>query len=369
MKMSPRTARLSLHSLALWPLVLITGFAGSAARADALYTITDLGTLSGQSSSVATSINNAGQVVGISYNSSDGSFAESLSGTGQPPRFTQTGNGAESFLYSSGQMSQSNPTNGLAMSINDSSQVVGGAFTSINNLGQYVGGGYGGVINPNDNTTPQLVSGGVTTPLQFTPYAINSAGQIVGLTVVNAHGGTDFHPALYQNGQVTDLFSKVSSGEYVDSRAVAINEKGDILITLSSSDNPMHSYLYSASTGVATEIPSLAGSPGLLAAALNIKDQVVGNGFLYSDGTSQSLASLLPVSSGWSNLNATAINDSGQIVGQGTYDGQTVGFLMTPDSIETPEPGTLAIWGLIAAGAGGARAARRRTQKKRETTT
>jgi hypothetical protein len=34
-----------------------------------------------------------------------------------------------------------------------------------------------------------------------------------------------------------------------------------------------------------------------------------------------------------------------------------VAFLMTPDAIETPEPGTLAIWGLIAAGAAGRTAA------------
>ena len=38
-------------------------------------------------------------------------------------------------------------------------------------------------------------------------------------------------------------------------------------------------------------------------------------------------------------------------VGQGTYDGQQVAFLMTPDA-ETPEPGALAIWGLTAACAG-----------------
>jgi hypothetical protein len=253
-------------------------------------------------------------------------------------------------------MTQISPTGGLAMSINDSGQVVGGPFTSINNAGQYVGGGYGGIINPNDNTAPQLVSGGVSTPLTFTPYAINGAGQVVGVTVVDAHGGTDFHPALYKNGQVTDLFSKVASGDYYDSRAVAINAKGDIVITVSPPDNSMHSYLYNASTGVATQINPPAGSSGVLAAALNNSDQVVGNGFLYSNGTTQTLASLLASNSGWSNLNATAINDEGQIVGQGTYNGQLEAFEITPNAI--PEPGTIVIWGLIAAIAA-ARVARR----------
>jgi uncharacterized membrane protein len=342
----------------------ITCLAVPAVRADALYTITDLGTLSGQSSSVATSINNLGRVVGISYNSSDGSFADSVSGTAQPPRFTQTGNGAQSFLYSGGQTSPINPTGGLAMSINDSGQVVGGPFTSINNAGQYVGGGFAGVINPNDSTAAQLVSGGSSTTLQFTPYAINDAGQIVGLTVVDAHGGTDFHPVLYENGQVTDLFSKVGSGEFVDGRAVAINTNGDVLITVQPMGGTEQSYIYHTSTGTVTDLTALPGGSGMIAAALNSSDQAVGNGFLYSNGSMRSLLGLLPVSSGWSNLNATGINDAGQIVGQGTFDGQQVAFLMTPDAIEAPEPGTLAMWGLITAVAAG-RMATRSAPKKR----
>jgi probable HAF family extracellular repeat protein len=99
-----------------------------------------------------------------------------------------------------------------------------------------------------------------------------------------------------------------------------------------------------------TNITALPGGSGLLSAALNNKEQVVGNGFLYSNGTIQTLLSLIPAGSGWSNLNATGINDAGQIVGQGTYDGQQVAFMMTPDAV--PEPGTLAIWGLIASCAG-----------------
>ena len=353
--MTPRTTRLSRHSLAVWTFALLAGLSQTSAKADPIYTITDLGTLSGQSSSVATSINNQGQVVGISYNSSDGYFTAVYPASGSPPRFTQTGNGAESFLYNNGQTTQINPTGGLAMSINDSGQVVGGQYTSINGSGQYVGGQFAGIQNTASSysMTSVLVAGGAATTLPplFVPYSINNSGQVVGVLVVDAHGGADGHPAIYENAQLTDLFSKVGSGEYVDSRAVAINQNGDVLITLSPKGDSIHSYLYSASTGRATEIPSLAGSPALLAAALNINDQVVGNGFLYSNGTTQALASLLPVSSGWTSLDATAINDSGQIVGQGTYDGQQVAFLMTPDA-ETPEPGALAIWGLTAACAG-----------------
>jgi probable HAF family extracellular repeat protein len=82
----------------------------------------------------------------------------------------------------------------------------------------------------------------------------------------------------------------------------------------------------------------------MIAAPLNSTDQAVGNGFLYRNGSIQSLLGLLPAGSGWSNLNATAINDTGQIVGQRTCEGQQVAFLMTPSAV--PEPATFGIWGL-----------------------
>ena len=74
---------------------------------------------------------------------------------------------------------------------------------------------------------------------------------------------------------------------------MAINQNGDIVITLSALDNSVHSYLYSASTGLATEINPPAGSSGVLAAALNSKDQVVGKGYLYSNGITQAHGQLV----------------------------------------------------------------------------
>jgi len=65
------------------------------------------------------------------------------------------------------------------------------------------------------------------------------------------------------------------------------------------------------------------------------------------------------VSSGWSNLNATGINDAGQIVGQGLINGQEQAFLMTPIAEQVPEPGALAIWGIIATTAGARMVARK----------
>ena len=52
------------------------------------------------------------------------------------------------------------------MSINNSGQVVGGAYSSINDAGQYVGGA--GIRMPNNpDPNDQLISGGTTTTLPY----------------------------------------------------------------------------------------------------------------------------------------------------------------------------------------------------------
>ena len=230
------------------------------------------------------------------------------------------------------------------MSINDSGQVVGGQYSSINDSGQYVGGA--GVKIPNDSPNNQLVSGGTTTSLSyFTPYAINNAGVVAGQTYQASGVGVSY-PALYQNGVVTHLSMIPGAGQYgAESGAFAINQHGDALVTVWQ-NGTSQSYLYHASTGTATDLTALPGGSSFIAAALNNNGQAVGNGFIYTDGTVETLAGLLPASSGWSNLNATGVNDSGEIVGQGTYDGQQVAFMISP-GVETPEPGSVVIWGLV----------------------
>jgi probable HAF family extracellular repeat protein len=196
--------------------------------------------------------------------------------------------------------------------------------------------------------------------LPVAPYSINASGQIAGWIYIPNEGN---FPAVYQNGQSTDLISTLGivlakPGGYVDGSATAINAKGDMLITVWQSGAPIQSYYYSASSHAAFIMPTPTGGGSFVAAALNNNDQVVGGGYLYTDpahstvtslGTLTMLTSLLNANSGWTDLNATGINDLGQIVGQGTYNGQQVAFLMTPDAIETPEPAALVTWAALAA--------------------
>ena len=165
--------------------------------------------------------------------------------------------------------------------------------------------------------------------------------------LLSPHRGVRHSPCHISERTTNGFVFQGRQRTYYGSAATAINQNGDLLITVSPMGGTVQSYLYHANTGTVTDLTSLPGGSGMIAAALNNKDQAVGNGFLYNNGTIQALTSLIFSSSGWSSLNATGINDSGQIIGQGLVNGQEHAFLMTPEANETPEPGTLAIWGLI----------------------
>ncbi len=306
---------------------LVALIAGRPAQADPLYSITDLQPQSGYTSSLAVAINNQGQVAGMALGSS----------------------GWISFLDSNGQFSQIDPIGGGgARAINDSGQVAGGSLSSINDSGQTVSS------STYINSSGQAVSSQPTAVAPagaFVPYAINNAGEMAGLTLVPVAGSStdSLQPAIYENGQVINLVSQLGIGATIGGNAFAINQKGDVLLSVAL-DNvgaTVQWYLYHTSTGQATLLSVQEGQGAPL--ALNDKDQLVGGGTLWSNGTTQTLQSLLPQNSGWSNLQASGINDAGQIVGAGTYQGQTVAFLMTPDGIATPEPAAMTLWAGIAA--------------------
>lgn len=330
------------------------------------YRIVDLGTLTGTTSSVATSINNSGQIVGISYNASDGVYAPVLRAYGDPGRFLQKGDGARSFQSDGAAMSQISPTGGLAMAINDGGQVVGGPYTSINGSGQYVGSPLSGVrpywdqssenppvIGDGGRVPTVSVAGGVATDLPIIPYAVNDSGLIVGTKLYPPASSvspglpdrekafTGMYPVVLRDGQVTPLLFAPGTFPYVDHRAVDVNNRGDVLIV--THQQGIGFAVVNADTGA-----WLGGSPYgpgqmLAATAINDAGQVVGNGFLYDDSTIKKLTDLLTSPGGWSDLNATDINDAGWIVGQGTIDGEQHAFLMTP----VPEPATILTWAAL----------------------
>jgi hypothetical protein len=101
------------------------------------------------------------------------------------------------------------------------------------------------------------------------------------------------------------------------------------------------------------------------------------HGFIDSDGIMRNLNDLIPSNSGWTITNAVAINNLGQILawGAGSATGGNSGEILltpvnlaapgdpnSPSAIITPEPSSLALYGLMAVGLTVRCWARRRSQ-------
>jgi probable HAF family extracellular repeat protein len=344
--------------------VLAVLLLGGAAQAD--YVITDLGTFGGTISS-ATAINSLGQVVGDAwflgnvyshaYLYSNGvkqdlgtlaapglsniqSTALALNNSGQVvgnSNLTIAGP-VHAFLYSGGVMRDLGTLGGRdsnATGINAVGQVVGHAEYNPASLSMHAFLYSGGVMR-------DLGTLGGTNSIA---YGINNTGQVVGLSQLR--GDAAIHAFLYSNGIMQDLGTL---GGLV-SRAYAINNLGQIV---GDTDNGSQSHAFLYSDRVMHDLGTLGGSTST-ALALNDLGQVVGysttssdpnsnHAFLYSDGVLVDLNTLISPDSGWRLLGATGINDNGQIVGNGVINGQTHGFLLTPQApASVPEPGTLAL--------------------------
>ena len=276
----------------------------------------DLGTLSpSQSYSFANDINNTGQIVGSSQQSSSG-------GLSYP------------FIYGGGTMTELTGLGGNYY----------GSANGINNLGQVVG-----ISGRSDGVTHAfLYSAGTMTDLgsltgtggYSDAYAINDHTQVVGVST-NAEG---FDRAfLWQNGTMTDLGDLYAGSG--NAWAYSINNLGQIVGDSWQVSSSPQAVLWE--NGTVTDL-----GPGI-AAGINDSGVVVGENsggmFVWdsADGMLDVNDLLNSSGAGWTLLGCRGINDLGQIVGYGDNpSGLIHGVLLTP----TPEPSTLA---LLAAGATG----------------
>ncbi|MEH1918129.1 DUF3466 family protein [Nostoc sp.] len=336
--------------------------ASKSALAVSLYSVTDLGNLTGEAYSYATDINDSGEVA---INSLD-----------------------SSFFYSNGSLQKISPLPGdnvLAVSgINNLGQVVGNSISktdsdnnvfiysdgttqntglkgipyAINDSGEVVGGTNGGGIFPK-LTFPYgaafLYKNGTTTIINsnlnenYVAYGINNLSQVVGIF------GSSGRAFLSNNGIITNL-GTLPGDRY--SQANDINDSGQVVGSSGLTGvNDTQAFLYSSSTGLqdlGRLRPTDLFSTGL---GINNLGQVVGfsgtnnnffaadgNGlraFLYSDNTLYDLNDLIAPSSegGFTLTAASAINNNGQIVGRGAVNGELHAFLLTPiSSISVAEP-------------------------------
>ncbi len=344
-----RIVTCGMLSVVLFTAAVATGLAGStAAQASTqTYSITDLGTLGGFSTS-AYGINGNGQIVGKSLvkvkntysyhaflysagtmkdlgtlSSGDYSEARAINKYGDVAGFSNLCKGCypyHAFLYHNGHMTDLGTLGGgssNAYGINDFGEVVGDSYTASNQDHAF------------------LYSGGTMTDLgtlggnSSSASGINNSHQVVGATGVGA--------SLWSNGTITALGSL--GGGYSD--AYAINNIGQVVGDALPPTGPVHAFLWS--NGTMTDLGAFGDAS--VAEAINSSGVVVGtayvvnsNGtaawhaFIYSGGKLQDLNNLIPSGSGWLLTEATGINDTGQIVcnATNTTTGYTHAFLLNP---------------------------------------
>ena len=266
----------ALCGLLMWGAVLLVA---TPVRADLVefYTLTALGNLGGMSggtTSVAYSINNARHVVGWSY-------------APAPEASNDSGIAQRAFLYSNGAMTNLLGTLGgvesQAYGINDTGQVVG-----ISDQGTT--GSTGTQVSP-----VFLYSNGIMTDLGILggpnsiTFDINDAGQAVGRADLAAQL---YHAFLYRNGTMIDLGTL--GGTINEARG--INSTGQVV-----------GWSYNDGDGAY-------------------------NTFVYRHGSLSNLNDLLDGSEkGWTLEEAKAVNDNGQIVALGVNPlGLQEAFLLTP---------------------------------------
>lgn len=325
---------------------------GSEALAAFQYTFTDLGTLGGQQS-VATGINNVGQVTG---------YSDLARGYNQ------------AFLWTDGVMSDLGVGDAsYAYGINDRGQVVGFGccatiFAYTGDTVMHLGGGYAFDVNNSWQIVGQaaaadtnghafLYSNGSKTDLGTLPgglgscaHSINDSGQIAGWAATDGYGTV--HAFLYSGGVMTDLGTLPGGAE---SSAYGINESGQIVGGAYAACGDSHAFIYS--DGLMTDLGTLPGGAHSRAWGISVIGEVVGYSYLAADSISHAalwrsgaiidLNSVADVAPGWTLGNAFAINDRGQIVGSGRDPlGEARAFLLTP----VPEPGDTDNDGLVGVG-------------------
>ena len=358
---------------------MLIGAAVAAPAAATQYTITDLGTFSGNGSSEAYGLNDAGVVVG-----------HSLTSTGD----------VHGFAWYNGLMVDTGPAGlqSINRAINNSNVIVGDS----NPFSVYV---YSGYVQAGCCTTYLPTLGGAT----VVPNAINDYNDIVGssgysptsnvteaflysggrMTGLGTLGGTSsealgvnnsdqivgdadlpdgsYHAFIDFGGVMRDLGALQNNGTSV---AWAINSAGVVTGVSSVTASSVHAFLWSASGGM-VDIGSLGGA-GSGGEAINDAGEVVGSSttstgdlhaFIYDHGVMTDLNTEIASGSGWSLTEARGINASGQIVGRGEINNVRHAFLLNPIATvppsAVPEPATWAMM-LVGFGLAGSAVRRRR---------
>jgi probable HAF family extracellular repeat protein len=323
--------------------LLLAGYATPVqASVAARYTIIDLGSLGTGDLSVATAVNNAGQVVGYS---------------------NPTPSSTHAFRWTGGVLADlgTNPGGGYsrANAINDAGQVAGTADRTDGGFGYPVRWSAGGAITDLGGPVANALGAG---------NGIDPAGQVVGgqrpndsegnplgtlyrvdgtrvdlgpnlgaANGINAVGQVVGPPAyIWRNGSVTFLPGFPGTG---GATATAISISGQIVGSAGAGTSEL---AVRWQNGTPVNLGTIDGITRNQATAVNAAGQIVGTAdpqcvpcpapraWLWQAGTITALDTLIPAGSGWTLQQANGINDRGQIVGAGLHNGHLRAYLLTP---------------------------------------
>ncbi len=271
-------------------ITLLAVVAAVAHSARPAWVATDLGALGGRSS-VATGINERGEIIGTSR--------------------TATGT-THGFVWAKGRMTDLGTLPGWADSapvgINDHGQVVG--WSSNETGGTWIGSKARAFLWQNGRMTDL---GTVRGYRYAWPSAVNDRGQVVGQSA-GAHDHKSLLRAfLWQRGTMTDLGTCIWHGEV--SAAAAINARGEVAGYCSVKGRHNHAFLWR--NGKLSDLGTLGGLASA-ASAINDRGQIVGwsrtaarqgHVFLWEKGR---MSDLTP--NGIGDDDPIAINAQGQVL-------------------------------------------------------
>jgi len=298
--------------------------------------LTDIGTLPGRRESMATDINERGQVVGISYSEDRdcGSVYQAVCD-------------ARAFLWQHGKLTDLGTLGGAsstAVAINDRGQVTGssatGAKVALDSGRACSGSDAAGCVTATHAFLWQKgrISDLGTLPahtISNSASAVNGRAQVVGTSFWASGGnGEDTRPFLWQNGKMVDLGTLLTrpgapSGDDPSPTVHAINARGQVIGQVRAADGgALHAILWQNRSLVdLAALGHLGGQSDT--SAINDRSQIIGFGYSKTDdygsptdarsvvwesGKMTGLATL----AGGRNGRAVAMNEHDQIVGSST---------------------------------------------------
>jgi probable HAF family extracellular repeat protein len=265
----------------------------------------DMGTIGVDTQSIAYAINDAGAVVGVSYNYGDlqpNAFmwqAGTLTPLGQ---FSPRDVNAAGVIVGHRTM-----FNAQSLWVEQACRWMGGSLVDLNSLGGY----------------------------SSQAFAINTAGEIAGESQLSDN--MTVRACLWLNGTPHDLGSLAGTAT-AKSAALDLNSAGQVVGWSDTAAGPLHACLFEVDAGGQVtgriDLGALSGSSSV-AMGINEVGVVVGasdyRGFVWDSGVMTDLNDLIPPGEGWKITRAVAINESGVIAADGDLLGFTHAVLLTPN--------------------------------------